>query len=376
MENKEMHFNAAEILVMKAKDFSNLIKKTITDKNGKKRTVWVAKPDADKGSHPSSEHAQGVEMYNRSKKYMSKANAKAQVERHYGKDVADYASGETAEGIEIKSAYGDREYNSESTATSSAKKLNKPENHTLSEYNGKYIITTNSRAKQFSDKSSDFKVIGKFDPNGEMYGSGSESDTDIISSHKGGTVSEAQRKAAENIIKNEKPTRQFSSKNGDIVTVYSKHGDNHIIKRGGAKSPIIVSTKELEEMKKSKGAGGKISLDWKASSSDYISELNKIMGDRAFVDGSSGDFLTLGKDKNEALKVKLDYERIAGGGSTEDMDKFLDKHLDVDLFLLDERNHEEAHDLLSKRLKKHGVSVKMNNKKGADEYQYLVQLTS
>ncbi len=74
------------------KDISKLTKKTITDKLGRTRTVYVKRHEVGRNhDHPSQKHAEAVHMYNTKKKYMSKDNAKAHVARHVGEKHADYA---------------------------------------------------------------------------------------------------------------------------------------------------------------------------------------------------------------------------------------------------------------------------------------------
>ena len=42
----------------------------------------------------------------------------------------------------------------------------KPQNYSVGEYKGKYVVTTNKRASFFAKKSDDFKVIGYYLPDG------------------------------------------------------------------------------------------------------------------------------------------------------------------------------------------------------------------
>lgn len=84
--------DARDILEKAKKDISKLQKKVITDKTGKRKTVWVKRMEVEKDhGHPSDKHAEAHSVYKNKKKYMSREKAYDHVAKHYGKEYADHA---------------------------------------------------------------------------------------------------------------------------------------------------------------------------------------------------------------------------------------------------------------------------------------------
>ena len=85
-ETIEKSYSSSEVLLMKSIDRSRLVKKQVTDKNGKTTTKWVApsQPVTGEHGHPSQEHAQAVTMYKDKKRFMSKDKAHAHVAKIFG----------------------------------------------------------------------------------------------------------------------------------------------------------------------------------------------------------------------------------------------------------------------------------------------------
>lgn len=70
------------------KDISKLVKKQIMTKRGFLKTVWVAPVSIKRAG--TGRFNEAVTKYNEKKRYMSKDNARAFIERHYGKDAAEF----------------------------------------------------------------------------------------------------------------------------------------------------------------------------------------------------------------------------------------------------------------------------------------------
>ncbi len=97
VENMEKSEDTDAELEKAKKDISKLQRKVITTKTGHQKVVYVKPTKVEGGhSHPSDKHAEAVSVYHKKRSYMSKENAKNHVERHHGKNMADYAHGHHA----------------------------------------------------------------------------------------------------------------------------------------------------------------------------------------------------------------------------------------------------------------------------------------
>lgn len=85
-------------VLMKAKDYSKLVKKQIVDKHGKKKTVYVQPYKKIKHNFPSDDHAYAAQLYMKDKKFMSKENALNRIDRMFGKGIGDYIRNEVKSG--------------------------------------------------------------------------------------------------------------------------------------------------------------------------------------------------------------------------------------------------------------------------------------